>query len=135
MNSNEIIFDENHCIYDVVLGEQIDPIAIEISDSLKAANEILADDYKNRVANFVNSSKEWFPIALNKIKGEIDNISGLKLMTIYILYEQNQNDSIDGLLFNLDFDREHGRGMMLNGENFNILKYGDASVAFEGWIV
>lgn len=53
-------------------------------------------------------------------------------MTIYVLFEQDRKDSLYGLLFHLDSDRDHGRGMMLNGEDFRIPKYGDASVAFEG---
>jgi len=132
MKPSEIVFDENYCIYDIFIDGATDPITLEISDGLEAADELLRDDYKDRIACFVTSSGKWVPIACDKIISEVGNADGLKLMTIYVLFEQNQDDSLYGLLFTLDFDREHGRGMMLNGENFKILKYGDASVAFEG---
>ncbi|MCL1873567.1 MAG: hypothetical protein FWF85_05575 [Clostridiales bacterium] len=131
MKPSEIVFDENYCIYDIAIDGQTDPITLEISDGLEAADELLLDDYKERIACFVNSSVEWFQIACDRIISEVGNADGLKLMTIYVLFEQDQDNSLYGLLFNLDFDREHGRGMMINGENFNILKYGGASVAFE----
>jgi len=133
MDSSDIVFDENYCIYDVIIDAQKSPITLEISDALKAADELLQDNYKNRIASFVNSSREWLPIATREILNEVKNPSGLELTTIYVLFEQDQEMSVYGLLFNLDFDREHGRGMMLNGEDFKILKYGDSSVAFEGW--
>ena len=132
MNLSDIEFDKNYCIYGIIIDGQTTPITLEISDELEAAYELLHDDYKERLACFINSSDKWFPMACEKIISEVVNADGLKLMTIYVLFEQSQSDSLYGLLFNLDSDREHGRGMMLNGENFKILKYGDASVAFEG---
>ena len=132
MKPSEIEFDKNYCMYDIIIDEQTNPITLEILDDLEAADELLQDGYKERIACFVNSSEKWFPAACEKIVSEVGDACGLKLMTVYILFEQNENDSLYGLLFNLDFDREHGRGMVLNGEDFGILKYGDASVAFEG---
>jgi len=132
MYKNDIMFDEDYCLYDIFIDEEINPITLVISDGLYAADEILQDNYKGRIANFINSSKKWFPIAYEKIVSEIGNVDGLRLTKIYILFEQDQNNGLYGLSFNLDFDREHGRGMMLDGESFAILKYGDASVAFEG---
>jgi len=132
MKPSEIVFDKNYCMYGIVIDGQMDPVTLSISDELEAAYELLRDDYKDKIAGFVNSSGKWFPIACEKIISEVDNTDGLRLMTIYVLFEQSQSDSLFGLLFNLEFDREHGRGMMLNGESFEILKYGDASVAFEG---
>jgi hypothetical protein len=132
MNSSDIVFDENYCMYGIFINEQVDSICLSISDGLKAADEVLQDVYKDRISNFVNSSEEWFPIASNAIESEIGNTDGLQLITIFILFEQNQKNSVFGLSFELDADEEHGRGMMLDGGNFKILKYGDASVSFEG---
>jgi len=132
MKSSEIVFNEKYCINNITIDGQMSPITLVISDGLDAAYELLQDGYKERLAGFVNSSVKWFPIAYERIISEVDNTDGLRLMTIYVLFEQSQSDSLFGLLFSLDFDREHGRGMMLNGETFEILKYGDASVAFEG---
>ena len=132
MKTSEIIFNEKYCIYGIIINEQVNPIYLKISDELESAYELLQDDYKERIADFVNSSGKWFPIACEKIISEVDNADGLRLISIHVLFEQSQSDSLFGLMFSLDFDREHGRGMMLNGETFEILKYGDADVAFEG---
>ena len=130
MKPSEIVFDENYCMYGIVIDEQKDPVTLSILDDLEAAYELLGDEYKERIAAFINSSAQWFPIAWDKITGEVGNAEGLRLITVYVLFEQNQKDSVFGLLFSLDFDREHGRGMKLSGENFTILKYGEAHVAF-----
>jgi len=130
MNKNDIMFDEDYCLNDIYIDEEVNPITLEILDSLYAADEVLQDDYKERIADFINSSKKWFPIAYEKIVSEIGNADGLRLMKIFVLFEQNQSNSLFGLSFNLDFDREHGRGMKLDGDNFAVLKYGEASDAF-----
>jgi hypothetical protein len=130
MNATEIVFDEDHCMDYVAISKQATPITLAVADWLEAADEDLRVDYKNKITNFVNSSEIWFPIAFDKIKQEIGNTDGLQLTMIYILFEQNQNDSLYGLSFNLDADEEHGRGMVLNGENFKIVEYGQASVSF-----
>jgi hypothetical protein len=132
MDSSDIIFDDEYCMYGIPINGQTEPVCLEISDGLYAADELLRGDYKSRIADFLNSSKAWFPIAFDKITSDVGNSDGLRLMTIYVLFEQNQKNSLYGLLFNLNCDREHGRGMMINGENFKIEKYGEAWVAFQG---
>ncbi|MCW4455135.1 hypothetical protein OK348_10015 [Flavobacterium sp. MXW15] len=119
-------------MYDVAIDGQREPVTLEISDALEAADEILRRDYRERIAGFVDASREWLPAARARIVSDVGNDDGLKLMTIYVLFEQDREDSLYGLLFNLDSDRDHARGMMLSGEDFRISKYGDASVAFEG---
>jgi hypothetical protein len=132
MNPDDIVFDENYCLDDIKIDGQSDSVIVTISDGLDAADELLCNDYKKRIANFINSSGKWLPVARKVIIDEIGNDDGLELITIFVLFEQNAKNSLFGLLFSLDADREHGRGMMLDGESFNIVKYGDASVAFEG---
>ena len=51
-------------------------------------------------------------------------------MTIYILSEQNVNSIIFGLLFRVEIDIEHGRGLKMDGETLKILEYGTAEVSF-----
>ena len=122
MKKDDVVFDENYCIYNVGVQGQKDLVTLTILDDLTAADEVLRDDYKERIAQFVNSSDEWFSIALDAIKKDVgDGDDGIKLMTVYVLFEQNSDRSIFGLLFNLDSDREHGKGMQLSGESFDIL--------------
>lgn len=130
MNSKDISFDENYCMYDVYIDEQKDPVAIELSDSLEAVDEVLTESYKEKIADFVNKSAKWFNSAEKKIFDDVKDVDGLKLMTIYVLSEQESLNEVFGLLFNLNKDREHGRGMKIEGKNLEIIEYGDAHVAF-----
>ena len=132
MTENEVVFDSDLSIFDVNISSQNKSIILKISEDIDAAYELLERPYKKKIADFVNSSGGWFPVAVNAIKQDVSNIDGLELTTIFVLFEQNSNESVFGLLFELDADVEHGRGLMVSGEDFHIIKYGDASVAFEG---
>ena len=82
------------------------------------------------IANFVNDSAKWFNIARNRILRDVEDADGLKLMTVYVLFEQEARSGLFGLLFNLNADREHGRGMKMDGTDYEIVAYGEAHVAF-----
>ena len=51
-------------------------------------------------------------------------------MEIFILSEQNSNEMIYGVLFNVDGDREHGRGMKIRGEDLSVIEFGLSEVAY-----
>ena len=53
-----------------------------------------------------------------------------QLMVIYLLSEQTSSDFIFGLLFRVDAEVEHGRGMKISLEEMAIIDYGDADRAF-----
>ena len=53
-----------------------------------------------------------------------------QLMAIYLLSEQISSDFIFGLLFKVDTEVEHGRGMKISLEGMTIIDYGDADRAF-----
>lgn len=53
-----------------------------------------------------------------------------QLMAIYLLSEQTSSDLIFGLLFRVDAEVEHGRGMKISLEEMTIIDYGDADRAF-----
>ena len=132
MNTSDLEFDERCYIYGIKISAQNDFINLSILDDLKASEEILREDYKERIVDFVNSSEQWLPIARRRVVDEVGADDGLMLMTIFILFEQDENSSRFGLLFNLNQDREHGRGMVVDGDSFEILEYGEADVAFGG---
>jgi hypothetical protein len=93
---------------------------------------VLRQDYRQKIAGFMQASAQWLQNARQEVVSDVGNDEGLELMTVYVLFEQDAERSLYGLLFNVDADREHGRGMMLDGEDFSIVKYGEGSVAFEG---
>ena len=130
MDAKDVSFDQDYCMYDVLISEQVDPVALELSDSLCAADEELTEGYKELIANFVNDSAKWFNIARNRILRDVEDADGLKLMTVYVLFEQEARSGLFGLLFNLNADREHGRGMKMDGTDYEIVAYGEAHVAF-----
>lgn len=130
MNASELEFDERYYIYEIKISAQNNFINLSILDELEASDEILREDYKARIVNFLNSSEKWLPIARHKIISEVGVDDGLLLITVYILFEQDENKSRFGLLFNLNQDREHGRGIVMDGDSFEILEYGEAYIAF-----
>lgn len=132
MKPDEINFDENYSMDQVAISEQLTPVCITILDELEAVEQPLTDEYKNVIVDFINNSVKWYSDAINIIKEDVKNIDGIKLMTIYVLFEQNDLNHVFGLLFNLNFDREHGRGMVIDGNDFSIISYGGAEKAFGG---
>lgn len=132
MTESEVVFDADHSIFNVNISAQSKTIILKISEDIDAAYELLESSYQKKIADFINASGGWFPVAVNAIRKDVSNIDGLELTTVFVLSEQNSNESVFGLLFELDADEEHGRGLMMSGEDFHIIKYGDASVAFEG---
>ena len=132
MNAMDIAFNEDLRMTLPTLAGLDMPLFLVLSDDLDAAFEPLELPYKQRMVRFLNASETWLPIARQRILADVGNLDGLALTTVFVLFEQQAASSVFGLLFELDADEEHGRGLMLDGDSFAILKYGDASVAFEG---
>jgi len=63
-----------------------------------------------------------------KIKAHNDGFS-LSKMNIFVLYEQTE-DELYGLGFRFNFEVEHGCGIKINTNNFEITEVCDADVAF-----
>lgn len=129
MNSSEIEFDSDLTM-DINIDQQQQSVILEISDSLAVSEEELQISFKQKIANFINSSKTWYPLSIERIFNEDSKQAKPKLMTIYILSEQNVNSIIFGLLFRVEIDIEHGRGLKMDGETLKILEYGTAEVSF-----
>jgi hypothetical protein len=128
MDASNIIFDSDLTML-ININQQSDEINLKISDSLEASEEALSFPYKERIATFINSSDVWHKLALEKLVKEEKNVIA-RLMTIYILSEQNVESLIFGLLFRVEHDIEHGRGMKISGGNFEIFEYGLGDIAF-----
>lgn len=130
MKPQDIIFDENLMLSDVKIAEQKEPFILALSDDLSLAEEIVSNDFKNKIITFINSSSKWFEIAKDQVFKDTGDTKGLRLITLYVLSEQLADYIIFGLEFSLDFDREHGRGLQINAETYEILDYGTADISF-----
>lgn len=110
-----------------------DSVCIYLSDDLLAHDEKLKDEYKVKIANFINRSEQWNDQCVAKIINESPKLyqrecleHNISLVNIFILFEQNE-DELYGLEFGVDFD-EHGFGIKIS-ENI-ISEIGTADVAF-----
>ena len=112
------------------INQQPDPILLEISDSLDAAEETPRDSYKERIARFLNSCEIWYPSAIQRIKSKDGDPGRVRLLQVFILSEQDADSMVFGLMFRVDIDIEHGRGLKVSGDTLEILEYGIGDVAF-----
>jgi len=137
MKATEIEFDENSEM--VVFSEYLNKkIRLCISDDLEASVEELTDEYKEKIAYFVNSISQWYSAVCNSIISwskdtyKIDaHLQDIELMCIFVLFEQNA-DELFGLGFRVEFDVEHGCGIKIkvNDGKYDIIEVGTGDVAF-----
>lgn len=66
MKATEINFDENLEMY-VLLQDLGNKVYITLSDSLFASEEELTDEYKEKIASFVNNLSEWYSLACSSV--------------------------------------------------------------------
>ena len=129
MNASDINFDDDRSM-EIKVPEQEEAVSLEISDFLDAYDEELSESYKEKISNIINSSGSWYNKCLDIIKEDKSAGTTYRLMSIYVLSEQKSSPIEFGVLFRVDRDIEHGRGMKLEGASFSILDYGLGDVAF-----
>ena len=127
VNIEAIKFDDD-LEMSVFIPEQHDSIRLFLSDELALADEVMANDYKEKIVHMLGSSAYWYELAEKRIFSELYMMG--QLMAIYLLSEQTSSDFIFGLLFRVDAEAEHGRGMKISLEEITIIDYGDADRAF-----
>ena len=135
MKIEDIVFDENMEMY-IFLPKLNKKVRLVLSDSLWAYEEKLSEEYKSKIVNFINNLPMWYNKAVESVIKYAKQIyaievekKDLRLMNIFILFEQS-DDELYGLGFNTEFDIEHGCGLKILGSNFEIIKVGEADVAF-----
>ena len=114
----------------VTIPEQEKSIMLTVSDSLMAYEEEISITYKKKIVEFLNLSSIWYSICIDRLRKDITTGTKYRLMEIFILSEQNSNEMIYGVLFNVDGDREHGRGMKIRGEDLSVIEFGLSEVAY-----
>lgn len=135
MKSDDIVFDDDLEFY-IDFPSTGEEVCIAISDGLDASEEVLSVSYKEKISDFINNSDQWYGKAMHAAKKKalsesFDSFSDddITLMCIYVLFEQNEKE-LYGLSFHFNFEGEHGCGIKLNTNDFQILEVGDADVAF-----
>lgn len=137
MKATETFFNEDLEMY-VSLKDLDDEVCITLSDSLSASEEELTEDYKGKIASFVNNMPQWYSRACNSIIAwakdtyKIDaHVQDIELINIFVLFEQNE-DELFGVEFRVEFDVEHGCGIKIKVDNgkYDIIEVGTGDVAF-----
>ena len=104
----------------------------------KISEEELTEDYKGKIASFVNNMPQWYSRAYNSIIAwakdtyKIDaHVQDIELINIFVLFEQNE-DELFGVEFRVEFDVEHGCGIKIKVDNgkYDIIEVGTGDVAF-----
>ena len=96
--------------------------------TLTLLDEVMANDYKEIIVHMLGSPAHRYELAEKRIFSELSMMG--QLMAIYLLSEQTSSDFSFGLLFRVDAEVEHGRGMKISLEEMAIIDYGDADRAF-----
>ena len=114
-------------------------VRLVLSDDLEASEQELAEEYKEKIVQFLEEISIWYDKTTLAVKQYADNKyrvkdisdSDIELMAIFILFEQDEPD-LFGLSYRIKFDVEHGCGIKLKGNNqqFEIVEIGCADVAF-----
>lgn len=107
MKATEIIFDKNLEMY-VSLKDLGNEVYITLSDSLFASEEELTDEYKEKIASFVNNLSEWYNLACSSVIAWAKDtykieacMQDIELTHIFVLFEQNAEE-LFGLEFRVD---------------------------------
>lgn len=135
MKINDIIFDEN--LEMNFLSEKLNKkVRLSLLDDLSASEEVLTDSYRKKISDFINDLPIWYAKAIEAVKVRGKNKYNLvvkdediQLMAIFILFEQTE-DALFGLNFRVEFDIEHGCGLKIKGEGYEIIDIGTADIAF-----
>lgn len=137
LKSNELIFDEELELL-TSIDNLYNEVYIILSDELEASEEDeLSDNYKSQIATFVNCASDWHSKAVEAINDwarklyKVETVSAeqVQLQSIYVLFEQDE-EPLFGLEFRVAFDEEHGCGVKITGEEFQIIEVGEADIAF-----
>jgi hypothetical protein len=112
------------------IDQQSESVLLEISDSLEASEQQLQPSYRQKIADFLNSSESWYPLAIKEIRNKDGDPGRIRLLQVFILSEQDADSLVFGLMFRVDIDVEHGRGLKVEGQTLRVLDYGIGDVAF-----
>ena len=135
LNSNDIVFDENLEFY-TSIGEANNEICVVLSDDLNATEEDLTDEYKTQISGFINDYAKWHEKVFNAVNDWSENKycdrpeeNNVQLLNIFVLFEQDESE-LYGLEFGIDCDNEHGCGLKISKDGYEVIEIGTADIAF-----
>jgi len=135
MTIEQLVFDENMETY-IKLPNMEKEVCLCVSDDLFAYEEEWTEEYKTTILDFVNSFSTWMSVANKAVLSygkQTYNVEAtekdLRLMNVYILFEQNE-PPLFGLQYRTEYDVEHGCGLKIKGNSFEITEIGCADVSF-----
>lgn len=130
MKKEDLIFDERGDCDEVVLANQAELISICMNIDYIEKEEIELI-FKDVALNIINNSNLWYDKVINYVKKET-NSKEIEVACIYIHNFQKEGRYIFGLSFisGLEIYAEHGIGMNLTVDDYEILEFGDEEVSF-----
>jgi hypothetical protein len=137
IKGEDINFGDNLTM--TVFIEGLKSVQLVLSDDLNASEEELTNNYKDRIARFLNEWHRWNGIVFGAAKeyvskrndaSDIEDLD-IELMAIYVLFEQNEPE-LYGLGYWIKHEEEHGCGIKIHkqGNEFKIVEIGAYDVAF-----
>ena len=130
MKKEDLILDENGAHDELVLDNQADvgSMCVNIDYIEKEEIELI---FKDVALNIINNSNQWYDKVINYVKKET-NSKEIEVACIYIHNFQKDGRYIFGLSFisGLEIYAEHGIGMNLTVDDYEILEFGDEEVSF-----
>lgn len=129
MQIKEFYFDDNLEML-VHIPQQNNQITLAISDELGISNNNLTAKYKSKINHIFSNLDKLLLMANQRLNNEFPETNKFRLLEIILLSEDNDPDFIVGLMFRVEQDIEHGRGMKISLNSMSIIEYGLADVAF-----
>ena len=88
------------------------------------------EEYKQKINLMLSQLDQILLEANQRLNKEFSETNNFRLLQIILLSEYSDPEFIVGLMFRVEQDVEHGRGMKISLEEMTIIDYGDADRAF-----
>lgn len=129
MEIKEFHFDDDLEMV-IHIPQQKDEVILAISDELDISTDNLTEEYKQKMNQVFSRLNQILLIANQRLNKEFSETNNFRLLQIILLSEYSDPEFIVGLMFRVEQDVEHGRGMKISINSMEIIDYGLADVAF-----
>lgn len=129
MEIKEFHFDDDLEMV-IHIPQQKDEVILAISDELDISTDNLTEEYKQKMNQMFSRLDQILLIANQRLNKEFSETNNFRLLQIILLSEYSDPEFIVGLMFRVEQDVEHGRGMKISINSMEIIEYGLADVAF-----
>lgn len=129
MEIKEFHFDDDLEMV-IHIPQQKDEVILAISDELDISTDNLTEEYKQKINLMLSQLDQILLVANQRLNKEFSETNNFRLLQIILLSEYSDPEFIVGLMFRVEQDVEHGRGMKVSLEEMTIIDYGDADRAF-----